>query len=64
MPENITVGAAQIATTPEDIDANVDTHLDFINQALGAGCDLLVFPELSLTGYTLSDQSYLLARSR
>ena len=64
MPENITVGAAQIATTPEDIDANVDTHLDFIEQARGAGCDLLVFPELSLTGYTLSDQSYRLARSR
>jgi len=26
--------------------------------------DLLVFPELSLTGYTLSDDSYRLARSR
>jgi len=64
MPEKITVGAAQITTVPEDIDANLETHLELIAQARARGCDLLVFPELSLTGYTLSDQSFRLARSR
>ena len=64
MPEKITVGAAQIATVPEDIEANLETHLEVIAQARVQGCDLLVFPELSLTGYTLSDQSFRLARSR
>lgn len=64
MPEKITVGAAQITTVPEDIEANLETHLELIAQARVQGCDLLVFPELSLTGYTLSDQSFRLARSR
>ena len=64
MPERITVGAAQITTVPEDIEANLETHLELIAQARAQGCDLLVFPELSLTGYTLSDQSFRLARSR
>jgi N-carbamoylputrescine amidase len=64
MPEKITVGAAQITTVPEDIEANLETHLELIAQARAQGCDLLVFPELSLTGYTLSDQSFRLARSR
>jgi len=64
MPEKITVGAAQIATVPEDIETNLETHLEFISEARTLGCDLVVFPELSLTGYTLSDQSFRLARSR
>jgi predicted amidohydrolase len=64
MPEKITVGAAQIATPPEDIESNLETHLEMIAQARAKGVDLLVFPELSLTGYTLSDDSYRLAHSR
>jgi predicted amidohydrolase len=64
MPEKITVGAAQIATVPEDIETNLETHLEFISNARALGCDLVVFPELSLTGYTLSDRSFRLARSR
>ena len=64
MPEKITVGAAQIATVPEDIEANLETHLEVIAQARVQGCDLLVFPVLSHAGYTLSDQSFRLARSR
>jgi predicted amidohydrolase len=64
MPEQITVGAAQIVTVPEDLEANLTTHLDVISDARGRGVDLLVFPELSLTGYHLSDDSFRLARSR
>jgi predicted amidohydrolase len=64
MPEKLVVAAAQIPTIPEDIDTNLETHLDYIAQARAQGCDLVVFPELSLTGYTLSDESFRLARSR
>lgn len=64
MPEKIIVAAAQIATVPEDLEANLNTHLDSIAQAKLQGVDLLVFPELSLTGYSLSDESFRLAQSR
>ena len=64
MPEKLSVAAAQISTVPEDINTNLEAHLDYIAQARAQGCDLVVFPELSLTGYTLSDESFQLARSR
>jgi predicted amidohydrolase len=35
------------------LSANLEKHLDYINQAKGA--DLVIFPELSLTGYILQD---------
>ena len=46
---------AQINTRLGDIQANLEKHLDYFSQALSAGADLLVFPELSLTGYVLQD---------
>ena len=45
------VAAAQIAPVLGDIDANVEIHLDYIQRAHEANADVLVFPELSLTGY-------------
>ena len=44
---------AQISTRLGVVSANLEKHLDYINQAKGA--DLIVFPELSLTGYVLQD---------
>jgi predicted amidohydrolase len=38
-----------------DVRANLDKHLQIINQACDRGADLVVFPELSLTGYILQD---------
>jgi len=38
-----------------NVDANLEKHLDLIREARGQGADLLVFPELSLTGYVLQD---------
>jgi predicted amidohydrolase len=64
MPEKIIVAAAQIATTPQDLGTNLNTHLEYIALARSQGIDLLVFPELSLTGYALSDESFRLAQSR
>lgn len=46
---------AQIAPTLGDLDRNLKMHLDEIRRAARAGADLIVFPELSLTGYLLQD---------
>lgn len=48
----IRVGVAQVSSVEGDLPANVDKHLDYIARAHEADLDLLVFPELSLTGYT------------
>ena len=47
------IAAAQSASVPGDIDANVRRHCVFIDAAASAGTELLIFPELSLTGYDL-----------
>jgi predicted amidohydrolase len=47
------IGLAQIDGRLGDVEHNVELHLDWIARARGAGVDLLVFPELSLTGYRL-----------
>ncbi|HEU0120680.1 MAG TPA: carbon-nitrogen hydrolase family protein [Bryobacteraceae bacterium] len=48
---NLTIAAAQTASIPGDIAANAAHHLAVARLAEGA--DLLIFPELSLTGYEL-----------
>ena len=53
--EPYTVALAQISVKLGDRDANLEKHLDYIDQAKEAGASLLVFPELSLTGYYLQD---------
>lgn len=47
------IAAAQSHSVAGDIDANVARHCLFIDAAVKAGVQLLVFPELSLTGYDL-----------
>jgi predicted amidohydrolase len=47
------LAAAQSISVPGDVPANVLIHLQFIAAAQEAGVDLLVFPELSLSGYEL-----------
>jgi NAD+ synthase (glutamine-hydrolysing) len=46
---------AQINTKLGDVQANLEKHLALSKQAAQDGMDLLVFPELSLTGYVLQD---------
>jgi N-carbamoylputrescine amidase len=48
-----TLGLAQIDCRLGDVDANLEKHLAWIEKAREQGVDLLVFPELSLTGYRL-----------
>ena len=57
----ITIGLAQLCPKIGDIEANLKTHLDYIEEAKRQGVDLLLFPELSLTGYNVQDLVYGLA---
>lgn len=49
------IALAQINTKLGDLNANLGKHLDYIKQAKNKAADLIVFPELSLTGYILQD---------
>lgn len=51
----VNIGLAQIYPKLGDVKANLDKHLDYIHQADQTGVDLLIFPELSLTGYQVQD---------
>jgi predicted amidohydrolase len=51
----LTVGLAQIDPALGDRTRNLERHREWVERATQAGADLLVFPELSLTGYFLKD---------
>jgi NAD+ synthase (glutamine-hydrolysing) len=51
----VKLALAQINTRLGDVQANLQKHLEWIEKAKAEGADLLVFPELSLTGYVLQD---------
>ena len=51
----ITIGLAQIYPKLGDLKHNLAVHLDYIERARSESVDLLVFPELSLTGYQVQD---------
>lgn len=51
----LTLALAQINTCLGDVEANLEKHLSLAKEAQSDGADLLIFPELSLTGYVLQD---------
>jgi NAD+ synthase (glutamine-hydrolysing) len=51
----IQIALAQINTKLGVVEANLKKHLELIQSAHQAGAQLIVFPELSLTGYVLQD---------
>jgi NAD+ synthase (glutamine-hydrolysing) len=51
----LNVGLAQIYPKLGDVRANLDKHLAYIDQAADAQVELIVFPELSMTGYQVQD---------
>lgn len=51
----IKLALAQFNTQLGNVPANLEKHLDLIDQATAQEADLLIFPELSLTGYALQD---------
>jgi predicted amidohydrolase len=51
----VRVALAQVAPRLGDVEANLDLAADRIREAAAEGAHLVVFPELSLTGYLLAD---------
>jgi len=49
------VGLGQVAPQLGKLDENLDAHRRMIGDAKSQGADLLIFPELGLTGYLLQD---------
>jgi len=60
----VTVSLAQVDARPGNLAANAETHLEALQRAREAGADLVVFPELALTGYLLRDLSSEVALTR
>ncbi len=54
-PVGVTVALAQLAPRLGDVAVNLERHLELIAEASAADASLVVFPELSLTGYFLND---------
>jgi NAD+ synthase (glutamine-hydrolysing) len=53
--EPYTVALAQINSVLGDVECNLKKHLEYVDRARDEGASLVVFPELSLTGYYLMD---------
>jgi predicted amidohydrolase len=51
----IKVALGQVKPALGDVERNLDMHRDVIRHSAEAGAQLVVFPELSLTGYYLED---------
>jgi len=51
----LTIALAQTSNYLGKVDANLEKHLALADEAHAGGADLLVFSELSLTGYVLQD---------
>lgn len=60
----LAVAAAQIVSVPGDLAANRRKHLDVIDAARDTGVDVLVFPEMSLTGHAAGPDTLRLALRR
>jgi len=49
------IGAAQFASESGDVDANIEIHRDWVARGRSEKLDILVMPEMSLTGYYGTD---------
>lgn len=63
-PATLVVAVAQIASVTGELAANVRKHLDVVADARLRGVDVLVFPELSLTGHGGGADALRIARFR
>jgi predicted amidohydrolase len=52
---------AQIDSRVGDLEGNIRHHLEYIDRARNEGVQLILFPELSLTGYSLRDLAWEIA---
>ncbi len=51
----LNLALAQLTTQLGNVENNLEKHLVMIKEARSSGADLILFPELSLTGYVLQD---------
>jgi predicted amidohydrolase len=63
MKEKIKIALAQISCKRGDKAENIKTIESQVTKAKQQGAELIIFPELSLTGYTMRDQIYELAET-
>lgn len=64
MAQVLKVGAAQFASEIGNVDRNINQHLDWIARGHKEGLDLLVLPELSLTGHHGGEMALTCAMKR
>lgn len=55
------VAVAQITSVLGNIEKNIEHHLKFCDIAIKNKADLIVFPELSLTGYSVKDLNFTIS---
>lgn len=55
------IAVAQINSVLGDLEKNIKHHLDYCDEALKNKAGLIVFPELSLTGYSLKDLNFMIS---
>lgn len=55
------VAVAQVTCVIGDLEKNIRHHIKFCDEAIKNKSDLIVFPELSLTGYSLKDLNYVIS---
>lgn len=49
------IALAQINSILGNVEKNIEIHIKYCEEAIGKKADVIVFPELSLTGYSLKD---------
>ncbi len=52
------IALAQISSVLGNIERNVERHVEWCERAIERGADAIIFPELSITGYTLRDLNF------
>jgi len=55
---DFTIALAQVDSVIGDLTKNVSKHIEFVRRAIEGRADVVVFPELSLAGYTIRDTNW------
>ena len=55
------IAVAQIDAAVGDLERNIERHVVFVKRAIAKRADIIVFPELSLTGYSVRDLNWEVA---
>ncbi|HGY56996.1 MAG TPA: hypothetical protein ENK44_14910 [Caldithrix abyssi] len=56
--QKIRIATVQVGNVLANVEKNLNKHYEYIEKAIADGADVVVFPELSITGYSLKDAVY------